>query len=189
MIKILICEDIERDKLHLHQLLDSFLLANKISYKIDYLENFDVGSNLFLEYDLIFLDIELGDYNGIEIASKIRTYNRSSIIIITSSFKKYLIDGYKIEAKRYLIKPIDEKIFNVEMQSVLSTSFKQQYGFFDKKISQYKIHYKDMLYIEFLNRHTIIHFVNNIEKKLHILLNIGLKNYLIKGLDNPISLF
>ena len=32
MIKILICEDIERDKLHLHQLLDSFLLANKISY-------------------------------------------------------------------------------------------------------------------------------------------------------------
>lgn len=115
MIKILICEDIERDKLHLHQLLDSFLLANKISYKIDYLENFDVGTNLFLEYDLIFLDIELGDYNGIEIASKIRTYNRSSIIIITSSFKKYLIDGYKIEAKRYLIKPIDEKIFNVEM--------------------------------------------------------------------------
>lgn len=90
MIKILICEDIERDKLHLHQLLDSFLLANKISYKIDYLENFDVGTNLFLEYDLIFLDIELGDYNGIEIASKIRTYNRSSIIIITSSFKKYL---------------------------------------------------------------------------------------------------
>lgn len=189
MIKILICEDIERDKLHLHQLLDSFLLANKISYKIDCIENFDVGSNLFLEYDLIFLDIELGDYNGIEIASKIRTYNRSSIIIITSSFKKYLIDGYKIEAKRYLIKPIDEKIFNVEMQSVLSTSFKQQYGFFDKKISQYKIHYKDMLYIEFLNRHTIIHFVNNIEKKTTYPLKHGLKNYLIKGLDNHISLF
>ena len=40
MIKILICEDIERDKLHLHQLLDSFLQSNKISYKIDYLENF-----------------------------------------------------------------------------------------------------------------------------------------------------
>ena len=94
MIKILICEDIERDKLHLHQLLDSFLFSYKISYKIDCIENFDVGSNLFLEYDLIFLDIELGDYNGIEIASKIRTYNRSSIIIITSSFKKYLIDGY-----------------------------------------------------------------------------------------------
>ena len=53
MIKILICEDIERDKLHLHQLLDSFLLANKISYKIDCIENFDVGSNLFLEYDSV----------------------------------------------------------------------------------------------------------------------------------------
>ena len=89
MIKILICEDIERDRLHLHKLLNSFLQSNNILYEIDYLENFDVGSNLFLEYDLIFLDIELGDYNGIEIASKIRTYNRSSIIIITSSFKKY----------------------------------------------------------------------------------------------------
>lgn len=189
MIKILICEDIERDKLHLHQLLDSFLQSNKISYKIDYLENFDVGSNLFLEYDLIFLDIELGDYNGIEIASKIRTYNRSSIIIITSSFKKYLIDGYKIEAKRYLIKPIDEKVFNIEMQSVLSTSFKQQYGFFDKKISQYKIHYKDMLYIEFLNRHTIIHFVNNIEKKTTYPLKHWIEKLSNKGFGHPISLF
>lgn len=100
MIKILICEDIERDKLHLHQLLDSFLQSNNILYKIDYLENFDVGSNLFLEYDLIFLDIELGDYNGIEIASKIRTYNRSSIIIITSSInvnlKMYSFDHLRM---------------------------------------------------------------------------------------------
>lgn len=189
MIKILICEDIERDKLHLHQLLDSFLQSNNILYKIDYLENFNVGSNLFLEYDLIFLDIELGDYNGIEIASKIRTYNRSSIIIITSSFKKYLIDGYKIEAKRYLIKPIDEKIFNVEMQSVLSTSFKQQYGFFDKKISQYKIHYKDMLYIEFLNRHTIIHFVNNIEKKTTYPLKHWIEKLSNKGFGQPYKSF
>lgn len=167
MIKILICEDIERDKLHLHQLLDSFLLTNKISYKIDYLENFDVGTNLFLEYDLIFLDIELGDYNGIEIASKIRTYNRSSIIIITSSFKKYLIDGYKIEAKRYLIKPIDEKVFNIEMQSVLSTSFKQQYGFFDKKISQYKIHYKDMLFMVVFQLKSVRKSLKNLMTKTH----------------------
>ena len=68
-----------------HKLLNSFLQSNNILYEIDYLENFDVGSNLFLEYDLIFLDIELGDYNGIEIASKIRTYNRSSIIELTHS--------------------------------------------------------------------------------------------------------
>ena len=166
MIKILICEDIERDRLHLHKLLNSFLQSNNILYKIDYLENFDVGSNLFLEYDLIFLDIELGDYNGIEIASKIRTYNRSSIII-----------------------PIDEKIFNIEMQSVLSTSFKQQYGFFDKKISQYKIHYKDMLYIEFLNRHTIIHFVNNIEKKTTYPLKYWIEELSNKGFGQPYKSF
>lgn len=29
MIKILICEDIERDKLHLHQLLDSFFVSEQ----------------------------------------------------------------------------------------------------------------------------------------------------------------
>ena len=127
--------------------------------------------------------------NGIEIASKIRTYNRSSIIIITSSFKKYLIDGYKIEAKRYLIKPIDEKVFNIEMQSVLSTSFKQQSGFFDKKISQYKIHYKDMLYIEFLNRHTIIHFVNNIEKKTTYPLKHWIEKLSNKGFGQPYKSF
>ena len=84
---------------------------------------------------------------------------------------------------------IDEKVFNIEMQSVLSTSFKQQYGFFDKKISQYKIHYKDMLYIEFLNRHTIIHFVNNIEKKTTYPLKYWIEELSNKGFGQPYKSF
>ena len=75
------------------------------------------------------------------------------------------------------------------MQSVLSTSFKQQYGFFDKNISQYKIHYKDMLYIEFLNRHTIIHFVNNIEKKTTYPLKHWIEKLSNKGFGQPYKSF
>lgn len=189
MVKILICEDNINDTKHLENLLISFLSKNHINYIIHTLKDFDIGTNYFFDYDLIFLDIELKGYNGIEIASKIREHNQDSIIIITSNYQKYLIYGYKIDAKRYLLKPIDQNIFNIEMQSVFSYSFKQQYGFYDKKISPLKIHYKDILYVEFYDRHTVLHFLSGTKKSTTYPLKYWIEKLSDKGFSQPYKSF
>ena len=116
MIKILICEDIERDRLHLHKLLNSFLQSNNILYEIDYLENFDVGSNLFLEYDLIFLDHMMPELDGVETFSYMQSMQENlckdtPVIVLTANAIIGAKEQYlKIGFCDYLSKPIDPQL-------------------------------------------------------------------------------
>ena len=75
------------------------------------------------------------------------------------------IDGYKINADRYFIKPIDQNEFNIEMETIVNQYLKQYMGFYDNKISYTKIFFKDILYIEFFNRKTMIHYLNGTIKE------------------------
>ena len=58
-----------------------------------------------------------------------------------------------------------ENIFNEEMENVLGATFQKYMGFYDSKIAPYKIHYDKILYVEFLNRATVLHFLNGVQIK------------------------
>lgn len=62
--------------------------------------------------DLIFLDIQMPDLNGLEFSKMIPPQTR---IIFITAFSQYAIDGYKVNALDYLLKPISYADF---LQSV-----------------------------------------------------------------------
>lgn len=53
--------------------------------------------------DLLFLDIQMPELNGLEFSKMISTSTR---IIFTTAFGQYALDGYKVNALDYLLKPI-----------------------------------------------------------------------------------
>ena len=53
--------------------------------------------------DLLFLDIQMPELSGMEFARLIPKQTR---IVFTTAFKQYAIDGYKVSAFDYLLKPI-----------------------------------------------------------------------------------
>lgn len=60
-------------------------------------------------YDILLLDVEMKNMNGIELAKRIRKdNNRAEIIFITSHFE-FVGEGYEVDALHYLIKPISEE--------------------------------------------------------------------------------
>ncbi len=165
MIKNLIIDDNIADANKLYCLLKDFYASKNIENSITItsekeLEKFDLKN-----IDFLFLDIELKENNGLNIGEKIREQNNNLIIIITSNYPQYLVEGYKIEAKRFFIKPIDTQIFNYEMNKIIRHYLEYHLGFIDAKISPHKIHYRKILFIEFLDRSTIIHFDNGKEIK------------------------
>lgn len=130
------------------------------------------------KFDFLFLDIEIRDENGIEIGYKLKEISHHCKIIITSNFKKYLIQGYKINAERYFLKPISRLEFLKEMEGLIYIHNKQFNGIYDEKISKEKILFTDILYIDVYQRKTRIHFKNNKSlstnyslKELHALLD------------------
>ena len=53
--------------------------------------------------DLLFLDIQMPDLNGLEFSRMVSDTTR---IIFTTAFNQYAIDGYRVNALDYLLKPI-----------------------------------------------------------------------------------
>ena len=161
MLNIAIFEDNQTDQKVLLQYTNSFFVERNSNYSIDCFSSFTDKLDYLIKYDIIFLDIELEDKNGIEIGHEIRKKYPDLIIIIISRHPQYLIEGYRIDANRYLLKPIDKNLFDREMESILkSSSFKQHFGFYNKNIAPYKIYYCELIYIESIGRKTYVHKMN-----------------------------
>ena len=104
--------------------------------------------------DLLFLDIQMPELSGMEFVGILP---KKTKVIFTTAFDRYAIDGYKVNAVDYLLKPISydsfvlsvnrvlERCRDVDRQDVMSAD-----GFVYVK-SEYKlvkINFDDILYIE-----------------------------------------
>ena len=160
MINILIYDDNQMDIEQLLQCIDTFFIKVNLQYQTHICKNKkDLIQNI-TKADLLFLDMEINNENGIDIGLELENIKHDCRIIITTNYSKYAIDGYKIHADRYFIKPINQLEFNIEMNAVIKKYIKKSLGFYDEKISPYKIFVKDILYIEFLNRKSNVHTID-----------------------------
>jgi len=60
------------------------------------------------EVELIFLDIKMPDLTGVEFA---RNLDKNSKVIFTTAYDKYAVEGFKLHALDYLLKPISYAVF------------------------------------------------------------------------------
>lgn len=67
--------------------------------------------------DLVFLDIEMPGINGIELARRI---SGRCMVIFTTAYLEYALDGFDVEALDYLVKPIDPKRFDKAIDRAIS---------------------------------------------------------------------
>lgn len=156
-MNILIYDDNENDINHLIQCIQNFFSKKNIKYQIHICNNSEELFKTIKNYHLLFLDMEINNENGIDLGLKLQNKKHDCRIIITTNYSKYAIDGYKIQADRYFIKPINQQEFDLEMDIVIKKFKKNSMGFFDKKISKNIIYIKDIIYIEFIDRKSMIH--------------------------------
>lgn len=104
------------------------------------------------DYDLLCLDIEVGKENGIEIAKQLRKRLPDVIILVITSYLKYSMDGYKIQAARYLLKPVPKALLFSELEEVLSSFHQNSYLLIHHKEEDHRIQQKEVFYIESYGR-------------------------------------
>lgn len=76
-------------------------------------------ASLFLtenEVDLIFLDIDMPEINGLDFARQIP---RNCLVIFTTAYSEYALESYEVEAIDYLVKPLDTTRFNKAVNKAL----------------------------------------------------------------------
>lgn len=65
--------------------------------------------------DLLFLDIQMPELSGLEFARLLPTETR---VVFTTAFDRYAVDGYKVNAAGYLLKPVSYEQFAATVATV-----------------------------------------------------------------------
>ena len=124
MIKIAICDDDTNICSHLEKILLEYQNNNFIKFYINifnsgnkFIKHLEIENN----YDILFLDIELGDLTGIDVGEYIRLKlnNRYIKIIYISSFEKYAMRLFDLKPTNFLIKPLNEEKVKEVLKDVL----------------------------------------------------------------------
>jgi two-component system LytT family response regulator len=68
--------------------------------------------------DLVFLDIQMPELNGIELAKSLTT-EKLPLIIFVTAFDNYALQAFEANAIDYLLKPFDQERFDKTFQKVL----------------------------------------------------------------------
>ena len=120
--KIAVCDDEAYFQDRIKELLQKYFKENGRSVSIDL---YDSGSSFcsdpdnFKAYDVVFLDIEMREMNGMETAYAIREQNENVDIVFITVMLDYAAEGYRVDAVRYIIKDDMEQLLPECMDAIL----------------------------------------------------------------------
>ena len=132
---------------------------------------------------LLFLDIQMPELSGIEFA---KILPKETKIIFTTAFPQYAIEGYKVNAIDYLLKPISYEDFlkaTDKSMDWLSLSQKQdayrsdRFMFVKSEYKLQRVSLDDILFIEGLKDYVRVHLKNG-EKIMSLMSMKKLEDYL-----------
>lgn len=105
--------------------------------------------------DLVYLDINMPDLSGMNFSKHI---SKAKKIIFTTAYEEYALEGFKVNALDYLLKPFDydeflkaslkaKEYFELVDRSK-GTNQEQDFMFVKSEYQSIRINYADVLYIE-----------------------------------------
>ncbi len=121
MVRIAIVEDDRHDREALKKCLSRYEKENQVKFSLtEFQDGEDIVTDYTASYDLIILDIEMAFLNGMKAAEKIRELDTNVIIIFITNMPQYAIQGYKVNALDYILKPISYFSFSESMARALT---------------------------------------------------------------------
>lgn len=165
ILKIAMCDDDKTELASLYSYLNTYQMMNNIDFQ---LAGFCSGKSLLDAYTkpgtfhVLFLDVELPELNGIQIAELIRKLkDRRVMIVFVSHYPKYMQESFSVHPYYYMQKPVSQEkiihlmnniIQDIEDEKVLRTLIQDDH-------SEETINLKDVLYIETTDaKHELIKF-------------------------------
>lgn len=161
MLKIAVCDDEKAIANQIEHLILQVCTKESIPGDTDVF--FD-GKSLEEEihkgtrYDLIYMDIEMKDGDGISTVKNIRSVDENVLLVFVSGHSKYALELFHLDVFEFIVKPIDRQFFErcflnaFRKISTLAVYFRYQY-----QRREFKILTMDIAYFESRGRKIFIH--------------------------------
>lgn len=112
-------------------------------------------------FDILFLDIEMPEMSGLQLAEKLRAHQQLNPIIFVTAHEQYVFQAFDVQAFHYLLKPFDtKKIYDVLKlaQAHYATPLKEEpYIVLKSGFDLRKIYFYEVYYIEVFGRKLTFH--------------------------------
>ena len=108
-------------------------------------------------FDLIFLDIEMDDCNGMDIAAELRRKNVDSHIVFLTSHDEFMAEAFKVKAFRFLTKPVKKEDFYEAVKEAEKEINSRQMVYFTSKGADITLWNDEIVYIESSGEGTILY--------------------------------
>lgn len=119
MYKVAICDD---DKKY-HETIKSIMQSyEKISYDIafyEYLSGSELLNNIWQQYDLVFLDIQMPGLDGNETAKLLREQCKNTVLVFCTSYQRPTPESFKVQPFRYIMKDFGDKMLKEEIPDII----------------------------------------------------------------------
>lgn len=158
-LQIAICDDETFFLDKIKKITEQYFTEKEMTIEIQcYQDAEDSLQSDVYSYQIIFLDMNMGKKNGIEIANIVRQENKTVPIIFISAYAEFAVQGYSVKAFNYLLKNDLNQTFHIVMDSLLD-EMRLQHETLDLKVENVKqtIKLENVTYIESFKRYVIIH--------------------------------
>lgn len=161
-MRIAICDDQQEYRKLIIQYVQFYFKEHFIDLEYD---EFCSGEELLLSdkiFDIVFLDIEMNELNGIQTTKELNIRNKNTIIFIVTAYQKYLDDAMDLNVFRYIDKPIQAKRLYNGLDKAIDLINNNEITFKTRNDGIIKTHKNDIICVE-VKRKTV--YVNTTEKQ------------------------
>lgn len=100
------------------------------------------------DFDVLFVDIQMKEMNGMEMARQIRQQDSNIVIVFTTGIPDFMEEGYDVEALHYLLKPISRTKLDQCMDRALQRGSRERFLLVQTKEQMQKLSLERILYVE-----------------------------------------
>lgn len=177
-MKILICDSVQVERERCYEMV--IQLARRHGIHVD-IKMYDRGDPMLFAFhnpefhaDIIYMDMELEGVSGIEVAKNLRKRAYMNEIIFVTRTRKYLLDGYDVNAFHYIIKnetskPDFERIFINAVEAVKQKQ--EKVGLFTGASKNQRIPLHSIRYFSVDKKTITIHY--GIDETFQIFVGMG----------------
>lgn len=160
MLRIAVVED---DKTYAAQLKEYLVRYGteknqKISVAL-FPDGEDIVTDYSAEFDIILMDVEMTFMDGMTTAERIREKDNEVVIIFITNMPQYAIQGYKVDALDYVLKPISYFVFSQRIDRALTRVKKKEATYITvaQKGGKKKLNVDKICYVEVRDHDLIYH--------------------------------
>lgn len=160
MIRIAIVEDEDEFVDQITEYLSRYQKESGHLFQIRrYHDGEEITSGYTRDYDIILMDIQMGLMNGMEAAEQIRALDEYVRIIFITNMAQYALQGYKVGALDYILKPVAYLPFSETLRRALQSidRLQDQYLTISARDGKYRVRVQNILWVGSMSHRMTFH--------------------------------